>query len=124
VTVQDSEISGNRAIATSGSGSATAQGAGIFNNNLLTLRRVVVRDNRGEAFGPEGAAQGGGIWNGEELSGPAELTLDLTSVTGNSLVASPGLDVKGGGLFTSSPVTRHQSPIRDNRPDNCDGVAC
>ena len=77
VTVKDSVISGNTATAVSKNGSATVHGAGIFNNSLLDLRRVQVNDNSGTTTGLTGAAQGGGIWNGVELSGPpVTLTLE------------------------------------------------
>ena len=44
------------------------QGAGIFNNSLLDLRRVQVSGNVGKATLRPAAAEGGGIWNGVELS--------------------------------------------------------
>lgn len=125
VTVRDSVISGNRVKATSATGSASVQGAGVFNNSLLTLHGVVVARNAGVARAPAGIAQGAGIWNGVEISGPpVALTLEHTTVRHNSLAASPGLRVQGGGLFTTSPVTLIGSTIRDNHPDNCHGVPC
>ena len=47
VTVQDSVISGNTAEASSTSGTAVMQGAGIFNNSLLLLHNVVVSATSG-----------------------------------------------------------------------------
>lgn len=122
MTVKDSVISGNTATATSPTGSATVHGAGSFNNSLLDLRRVRVSDNSGKATGLSGAAQGGGIWNGIELSGPpVTLTLARSSVTPNSLTASAGIAVSGGGVFTSEPVTLSHSLIARNAPDQCFG---
>jgi hypothetical protein len=125
LTVQDSIISGNTATASSGSGSATVQGAGILNTSLLKLANDQVRDNSGHATGKTGLAEGAGIWNGS--SGPGttvSLTLDHTVVTHNSLTASPGLTIEGAGLFTTIPVTLTLSMISANTPDDCTGVAC
>lgn len=122
VTVKDSVISGNTATAVSKNGSATVHGAGIFNNSLLDLRRVQVNDNSGTTTGLTGAAQGGGIWNGVELSGPpVTLTLSNSVVTRNSLTGSAGIALSGGGLFTSEPVTLTRSLIARNAPDQCSG---
>ncbi len=125
VTVQDSEISGNRAEAVSDGGSATMLAAGVFNNSLLTLRDVLVSRNTGVARAPTGVAQGAGIWNGVDLSGPpVELLLQSTRVTHNSLLGSAGVELQGGGVFTTSPVTLRDSTIRENHPDNCHGMTC
>jgi hypothetical protein len=122
VTVKDSVISGNTATATSPAGSATVHGAGIYNNSLLDLRQVDVSGNTGNANGLSGAAEGGGIWNGVELSGPpVTLTLENSSVTRNSLTGSAGIVVRGGGLFTSEPVTLTRSLVARNAPDQCFG---
>src|SRR4029079_2250278 len=45
VTVEDSLIAGNTAVARSRSGDAQIVGAGVLNNSLLTLRRTAVSDN-------------------------------------------------------------------------------
>jgi hypothetical protein len=96
----------------------------VFNNSLLTLDEVAVNDNIGRASGQGGVAQGGGIWNGVDLSGPpVQLTLTHSSVVGNALAASPGIDRQGGGLFTTSPVTLDHSLIVLNRPDQCVGCS-
>jgi hypothetical protein len=122
VTVKDTVIGGNTATATSPAGNATVHGVGIFNNSLLDLRRVQVSDNAGSATGLSGAAQGGGIWNGVELSGPpVTLTLEGTSVTRNALTGSAGVGLAGGGLFTTEPVTLNHSLIARNAPDQCSG---
>ena len=125
LVVQDSVISGNTVTASSPSGSASVQGAGIVNLSLLKLDNVQVRDNSGQATGRSGIAQGAGIWNGVSNPGTTvHLTLEHTVVTHNSLAASPGLTVQGGGLFTTSPVTLTGSTISGNRPDDCVGAAC
>ena len=77
VTVARQPDRGNTAVARSDAGTATAQGAGVYNNSLLDLRNDAVSHNAGKAVAPSGAAQGGGIWNGVLLTGPpVELTLD------------------------------------------------
>jgi hypothetical protein len=122
VTVRGGVISGNTAVATTSTGSATSQGAGIFNDGLLDLDGVQVSGNTGKATGPTGVAQGAGIWNGADISGPpVRLALNNTKVTGNSLTGSPGFTVQGAGLFTEFPVTLRHSLIARNTPDQCFG---
>ena len=122
VTVSDSVVAGNRAIASTTTGDATVLGGGIFNDSLLALHRVIVRDNTGRADGPSGRAEGGGIWNGDELSGqPVELTLDHVLATRNAVTGGPGIALRGGGLFTAFPVTQNATVIAGNAPDHCSG---
>jgi hypothetical protein len=122
VSVSDSVVAGNRALASTTTGDATVQGAGIFNDSLLALRRVVVRDNTGRADGPSGRAEGGGIWNADELSGPpVELALDHVLITHNALTGSSGIAIHGGGLFTAFPVAQTATVIARNAPDQCSG---
>jgi hypothetical protein len=124
LTVRNSTISGNTLSASTATGSATVQGAGIFNNSLLELTGDTVRNNSGTASGPGSTVQGGGIWNGVDLSGPpVQLTLVRTAVTRNTLSGSPGATVQGGGLFTTLPVTLTGSLIAGNIPDQCSGCA-
>ncbi len=124
LAVRNSTISGNTLSASTATGSATVQGAGIFNNSLLELTGDTVRSNSGTASGPGSTVQGGGIWNGVDLSGPpVQLTLVRTAVTRNTLSGSPGATVQGGGLFTTLPVTLTGSLIAGNIPDQCSGCA-
>lgn len=124
VTLQNSVIRGNITESTSATGSATVLGAAVLNNSLLLMRNVKVSHNVGRAEGPTGAAHGGGIWNGVDLSGPpVELTLENTSITKNVLEGSPGISLQGGGLFTTSPVTLTDTVIERNRPDQCVGCS-
>jgi hypothetical protein len=124
LTVRDSAITGNRATARSSTGSAGVQGAGVFNDGRLALIDVTVSGNSGTATGPSGTAQGAGIWNGVDITGPpVRLTLQHTTVTRNSLAGSHGIKVKGGGLFSAPPATvvLRNSPITLNVPDQCSG---
>ncbi len=124
LTIVDSTISDNTATATSTTGSASVQGAGIFNDGLLKLVGDHIAYNTGTATGPSGEAEGGGIWNGTTFTGPpVRLTLQGTDVTSNSLTGSPGFTVRGAGLYTRSPatITLKNSLIAYNTPDQCSG---
>ena len=122
LTIDHSVISGNSAVATSSTGAATTEGGGIINNALLSLQYDAVANNVAKASGPSGAAQGGGIWNGVELSGPpVQLTLDHTTVTGNRADGTGKVERKGGGIFTTTPVTLQASQVTGNAPDQCVG---
>jgi hypothetical protein len=124
VTVENSVISANITQAQSSTGSASVLGAAVFNNSLLLMRNVQISDNEGRAAGPTGVAQGGGIWNGVDLSGPpVQLTLQDSNVTLNTLTGTPGIALQGGGLFTTSPVTLTNTIIERNRPDQCVGCS-
>jgi hypothetical protein len=120
--ITNSVIRGNSVKASSTGGPAVVLGSGLVNDGLLTLRNVLVSDNVGLASGPTGFARGGGIWNGSLFnSPPIELTLENTNVMHNTLSASPGLTVQGGGMFTAFPVTLNNSRIANNTPDQCYG---
>jgi hypothetical protein len=120
--ITNSVISGNRITARSAHGSASVFGGGVLNEGHLLLRHDLIGDNHAIATGPDGFARGGGIWNDNLfLKKPPHLTLDHTGVIGNTLRARPGLPVKGGGLFTTFPVTLDHSPIVHNHPDQCAG---
>ena len=123
MTITDSTITGNRLTATTTTGSSTVQGGGIANIGVLTLRNTSVSDNRGTASGPTGSATGGGICNGSAPDGPplTQLALVDSEVTHNTLTASPGITVQGGGLFTLFPLTQTNSVIAHNVPDQCFG---
>lgn len=120
--ILDSVIRDNTVTAAGGTGAATIFGAGLVNEGLLTLRDDHVGNNRGIAIGTSGYAQGGGIWN-SLIGNPVnpQLTLEDTSVTGNTLTASTGVLIQGGGIFTTFPVTLTNSRIAGNSPDQCYG---
>lgn len=120
--IEHSTITGNTVSASSPGGGALVKGAGLVNDGLLHLDDVVIARNTGEATGSQGSAQGGGIWNGAMFnSPPIRLTLRDTRVTRNELKASAGLEVRGGGMFTSFPVALANSLIAQNTPDQCFG---
>lgn len=123
MTISDSVISANRLTATTTTGSSTVHGGGIANIGVLTLRNTSVSDNAGTASGPSGSARGGGIFSGSVPDGPpvTALTLVDSEITHNTLTASPGITVQGGGVFTSFPVVLTDSVIAGNVPDQCSG---
>jgi hypothetical protein len=124
VTVENSVISGNITQAQSSSGSASVLGAAVLNNSLLLMRNVQISDNEGQSDAPTGSAQGGGIWNGVDLSGPpVQLMLQNSNVTLNTLTGTPAIALQGGGLFTTSPVTLTNTTIERNQPDQCVGCS-
>jgi hypothetical protein len=67
LTILDSTISDNTATATSTTGSASIQGAGIFNDGLLKLIGDHIAYNTGTATGPSGEAEGGAYGTGPPL---------------------------------------------------------
>ncbi len=117
--VRDSVFAGNQVTAIGHE--IEAVGAAIANDDVLTLHRTDVSHNALRAFGAAGNAHGGGIWNGRGPDAqdftPVLSAFDST-VTGNAITASPGVDVRGGGVFTSEPVTFERVQIRGNRPDD------
>ena len=122
MTINNSVISANRLTARSTTGSSTVEGGGLVNVGTLTLRDTSVADNRAAAIGPAGSARGGGIFNGSlPDTPPVRLALVDSAVRHNTLTASPGITVQGGGLFTLFPVTLTSSVIAQNVPDQCYG---
>jgi hypothetical protein len=122
LTIEASTIARNTALASHPGGTAFADGGGILNDSLLELDGTVVRNNTAHAEGADGKAQGGGIFNGEDLSGPpVALTLHSSSVTANSVTGSAGIELHGGGIFTEFPVNLLETRVRHNSPDDCAG---
>lgn len=115
-------VARNSAHAISDTGTASVLGAGIFNNTRLKLISSAIRNNIGSARGAASEAQGGGIWNGEYLSGPpVELTLENSRVVGNNLQVGPAGTAQGGGVFNAALITYQRSRIARNQPDQCYG---
>jgi hypothetical protein len=122
IIIRNTVISGNIVRASSPTGSATVQGAGLVNDGRLQLRNDSITHNVGTATGTAGFARGGGIWNGSQFNPPPILlTIEKTKVTHNTLNASAGLAVEGGGVFTTFPITLNKSLIAKNQPDQCSG---
>jgi hypothetical protein len=125
LVISTSVVSGNAVKASAPAGDAAVGGAGINNGGSLELHNVLVSNNTATASGQSGHANGGGIWNGMPFGpdGPTpHLVLENTIVTRNTLTASPGLTVQGGGMYTLGfPVTAVNSVIARNTPDQCFG---
>lgn len=124
VSMADSRVTGNRAVATTTSGTALAPGGGIANSGTLILRGATVGNNTAGATGPGGFAGGGGIWNDLPPGPPPHLTLINSTITRNSLVGSGrGIMVQGGGLYNGTgdhaTVTAIDMLIALNTPTAC-----
>ena len=120
--ISNSVIDGNTVTASTSTGAATIQGAGLANNGLLELRNVRITRNTATETAPTGFAQGGGIWNGVLFDPPpVQLVLVNTRVAENTITATPGVTIQGAGLFTQFPVTLTNSRIEGNAPDDCAG---
>lgn len=122
-TMTNSTVTDNTSSASAPDGAATVQGAGISNNGPLVLAGDRVSRNTARAIGQSGFAQGAGIWNGLLFGGPTSpLTLQDTRVTGNTLSGSPGIALRGAGIYTLGfPITLTNSFVARNTPDQCDG---
>jgi hypothetical protein len=123
-TIRDSLISGNRLTATTSTGSANARGAGVGNpfGAIVEIRDSTISGNTGTASGPSGTAQGGGIFTGTFFGDdPGQLRLIDSAVSHNTLTASPGITIQGGGLFANGPLTQKDTVIAHNAPDQCFG---
>ena len=112
-TIANSRFTGNRVAATSPAADAHASNGAIETAafDRMTISDSIISDNRVTATTTTGSStlEGGGIANG------GVLTLR------NTLTASPGITVQGGGLFTIFPVTQTDSVIAHNVPDQCYG---
>jgi hypothetical protein len=126
-TFTNGAISGNALHVTSAHGNAYVAGGGLLTGGAVTLRNTAVRGNTVEAHGTGGNASGGGIF-AVDLSpdGPpgGPLLLSNSSVSGNAVSGSAGIVVHGGGLYVTNPLTRINSTISGNSPDNCFGSSC
>jgi hypothetical protein len=128
MTIRDSLIARNQVVIEA-ERAAIAVGGGIANAGRLTVERTRVLRNRVRAsgaggllpFGEPSSVLGGGIWNGS-FGGPSpELELTKSVVAGNRLVGPANFVIRGGGLWTITPVTLTKTTIAGNRPDQCFG---
>ena len=124
-TLTSSAVSDNAVSASSRHGTVVLVGGGLQSGGPLTLRNTIVTENRGDANGLTGTAQGGGIFavnesaNGGPPGGP--LILIKSVITRNSLDGSNGMTLQGGGIFATNPVTLTNTTITNNTPGQCDG---
>ncbi|HEX4696925.1 MAG TPA: choice-of-anchor Q domain-containing protein [Candidatus Udaeobacter sp.] len=107
---------------TNGSTNFGFGGAGIYNDHSnLTVNNCVVTANA-----LDHRTNGGGITNNGELSGSASLTLNDSTISGNS-VAPGGTATFGGGMYNyavhgSVTVTISNSTISDNQAFQGGGI--
>jgi hypothetical protein len=129
VTIQDSLVARNSVHITA-PGPVVAFGGGIaMYGGDLSVERTTVTANSVTAagtggqlpFGGVSTAYGGGISNGGPGVPPAALSLTNSVITANTLGASPGIVLTGGGVFTDSGLTNTHSTIAGNKPDDCAG---
>jgi hypothetical protein len=117
-----SRISDNSVVATSIGWFAGASGGGLDNLARATLEDTTVSGNRVTANGPFGAAQGGGVSNFTlDPNNPPTLKMLNSSITGNTVQASPGITPEGGGLWNDAQLLLVGTAITGNSPDQCFG---
>jgi hypothetical protein len=93
----------------------------------LTLRNTPVTGNAGSVSGASGNALGGGTYDVAFPFGPdgppgGPLVLQNSAVTDNVLTGTDGLTLQGGGVYLQNePLTRTNSTIAQNSPDDCFG---
>jgi hypothetical protein len=137
-TASHARLDGNSLRADSPGGVVFVSGAGVVSlDGTLTLDHADVSGNSGAANGATGvllptgkrvSELGGGIQNVSFGGSGPTLTLDHTTVTGNTLTTTSDTAPRGGGIFTRDifsddpfPVSLDHSAVSGNSPDDCDG---
>jgi hypothetical protein len=117
-----SRIRDNAVVATSVGGFAAATGGGMDNLAQTTLEGTVVSGNTITADSAFRAAHGAGVSNFTlDPNNPPRLKVLNSSITDNSVQASPGITTEGGGLWTDQRVPVVRTVIAGNVPDQCFG---
>jgi hypothetical protein len=124
-SLNNTDVTGNHLHAIAPAGTAFAAGGGVVADDPgVTLRNSNVNANSADANGARGAARGGGIFDAPIDNGPqgGPLTLQNSSITGNTLNGAAGISVQGGGLsLESNTFSSLHSLIAGNTPDQCLG---
>jgi hypothetical protein len=126
-TITNGIVADNHVRVSSAHGSASVKGGGIFVAVDLTLRNTPVTGNTASVSAATGDALGGGIYDvafpfGQDGPPGGPLVLQNSAITANALTGSPGLTLQGGGLYIlGEPLTRTNSTIAQNTPDDCFG---
>jgi hypothetical protein len=123
-TIGNSTITDNQVAATSPHGTVLLAGGGITaGDGGVTLRSTRITRNSITATATGGTAQGGGIYDTPVPDGPpgGPLVLQQSTVTANSITASSGVTVSGGGVYTTLLSQLDHSVIARNTPDQCVG---
>ncbi len=89
----------------------------------LVLRNTTVSHNHARGRGATGTDEGGGIFDSAAPTRPpvGPLTLTDSRVTRIEVGGSEGITLRGGGVFTTRPVTQIRSATAHNSPDQCYG---
>ena len=92
---------------------ATADGGGIYNYQVGVVGYGTVNLETSKVSGNEAGADGGGIYT---TGGLATVTASGTPIVHNAAVSG------GGGIYEGpgGTVTLTNSPVLDNKPDNCE----
>jgi hypothetical protein len=126
-TITNGLVADNHVHVSSPHGSASESGGGIFVAVDLTLRNTAVIANTAAVSGATGNALGGGIYDvafpfGQDGPPGGPLVLQNSKVTENALTGTAGLTLQGGGLYLlGEPMTRNNTTIAQNTPDDCFG---
>lgn len=126
-TITNGIVAENQIRVASAHGSASVKGGGVFAAVDLTLRNTPVTRNAGSVTGASGSALGGGIYDvafpfGQDGPPGGPLVLQNSAVTANALTGSAAITLQGGGLYLlGEPLTRTNSTIAQNTPDDCFG---
>jgi len=102
-TMSGGEISDNRALiwSTSGGGSGTGYGGGVYNAGTFIMSGGKIKDNTAGSGGLNLSCYGGGVWNA------GTFTMSGGEISGNSAV-------NGGGVYNSSTFTMNNGEISGN----------
>jgi hypothetical protein len=96
LTLRESVVRENRAVASEGSSQTAAAGGGIYARGGLTIERSTISGNAAKALGGGGAvvATGGGVFALDDVNA------ELSTISGNSALADGGVApaADGGGL--------------------------
>ncbi len=118
----ESAAIGNSAQASSPAGAVLAAGGGLVVDAELTLRETTVRANTASASGPDGFAQGGGIFDAPLFTNGGSLALVDSSVVDNVATGSARITRQGGGVYIANRrLTLLRSTVGDNVPDQICG---
>lgn len=106
MTIVRSTLEGNEAVATPAAGGTTnVHGGAISNVGKLTIRNSALVGNSVSATGSTvgNAAEGGAIADGNSMT--VEVSIDRTTITGNSVIIASPESLSGGGGLTASGVS-------------------
>lgn len=119
-TIRSAHVAHNQIVISAPHGIVGAGGGGIATFGQTTIAQTVVVGNSIDAGAAGGFLDGGGITN-TALFGPSSLAVTDSAIVGNALRAPGAVSLRGGGLFTDSPIAVTRTVVAGNRPDQCFG---